>query len=133
MAIRQKLLPIGTCVFDLRRQRIQFAPLQSWPHSLKLDRHTSTDQIRHFRYNSPIYTSRKTKCFCVHIHAFEINKMLRSAQQQGGCWHYDGCQGEGFNYTPPHHTVCSMEPNKLECQSQTHLGARSCISGYINQ
>lgn len=31
------------------------------------------------------------------------------------------------------HTVCSMEPNKLKCQSQTHLGARSCISGCINQ
>lgn len=23
---------------------------------------------------------------------------------------------------------CSMEPNKRECQSQTHLGARCCIS-----
>lgn len=57
--------------------------------------------------------------------------MLRSATQQGGCLHYDGCQGESFNYMPPVHTVCSMKPNKLECQSQTHLGA--CISGYINQ
>lgn len=30
-------------------------------------------------------------------------------------------------------TVCSTVPNKLECQSQTHLGARSCTSDYINQ
>lgn len=54
--------------------------------------------------------------------------MLRSAEPQGERLYYDGCQGESFNYTPPLHTVCSMEPNKRECQSQTHLGARCCIS-----
>ena len=41
------------------------------------------------------------------------------------CLHYDGCQGESFNYTLQ---VCSVEPNKLECHSQTHLGARCCSS-----
>lgn len=69
----------------------------------------------------------------MHIHEREWNIMLHSAQQQGACLHYDGCWGESFNCTPPLHTVCCMEPNKLECQSQTHLGARCRISDYINQ
>lgn len=54
--------------------------------------------------------------------------MLWSAAPRGETSYRVGWLSGSFNYTPRMHTVGSAEPNKRECQSLTHLGARSCIS-----
>lgn len=83
-------------------------------------------QITHLCSSNSVCTSRKQCFLCMHVYECTWNIMLRWAQQHGGRLHYDACRGESFNYNPLVHTVCSTQPNKLECQSQTHLGARCC-------